>query len=676
MAESNKIKIIQGKKVRRRSIRDKLLIGFVVQILFSIFLGAFGAIKLHEISARNQSLYSTYLTTVNEAYTIKQDLLEIDITSQQLIINLDDSMNSQSPTLDTRIAEVDDLLANLTSNSSSLNEQQGVTKIQMEWNIYKQNIQSFESFVTASDNAQAKSQLTKVSSSEKNVNEMVDAYITGQLTDAKATFEASYKGYQTSIIIMIIVCSIIMIAGIFIALYFSGWIAKTTRNFAKISTGLSVGDLNQHVVEKTNDEFGDLATSYTQMIHYFNNIKSITESIAENDLTVEIKPLSENDSLGNALLHMTNNLKQIMGQINDVGMNLGSASKQLAAASTQTGQASEQIAQTIQQVATGITQQSDSMTRAVSSIEQMDRAIEGVAKGAQEQSKGISQVSALTNKLDDAIDLATQSAEAQTENSEKTLSVGKETASSVAKTIESMHVIQEKVGQTARKVAEMGVHSDQINSIVETIEDISSQTNLLALNAAIEAARAGEQGKGFAVVADEVRKLAEKSSVSAKEIAQLIEGIRNSVVETSHAMQVSAETVAAGVEMANVSGETAKQILTIAESGQQTMQKIFSATQVMKSTSSDLVNAMDSVSAVIEENTASTEEMSAGGSQINQMIENMASVSEENSAAVEEISASTIEMSSQIEQVAESAESLANLAEELENLVKSFKLKA
>lgn len=220
----------------------------------------------------------------------------------------------------------------------------------------------------------------------------------------------------------------------------------------------------------------------------------------------------------------------------------------------------------------------------------------------------------------------------------------------------------------------MGQRSDQIGAIVEAIDDIASQTNLLALNAAIEAARAGEHGKGFAVVADEVRKLAEKSAGATKEIGGLIKAIQQTVAEAVQAMNDSTREVDLGVERANEAGAALSNILDASETVNQQVESIAVAAQEMHSATEALTNAMDSVSAVVEENTASTEEMSASSSQFSLAIENIASISEENSAATEEVNAAAEEMSAQVEEVTASAQALNNMAMDLQQMVTRFKL--
>lgn len=353
---------------------------------------------------------------------------------------------------------------------------------------------------------------------------------------------------------------------------------------------------------------------------------------------------------------------------------LMSVSGTLTASSRSSGEATKQIAATIQQVATGITQQTDGITKTSTSVEQMNRAIDGVARGAQAQAAAIHKATLVTSHIRSAIEQVTSNAQIVTHDSAEAANYSRDGATTVQETIAGMELIRAKVGLSTTKVEEMGKRSQEIGSILETIEDIASQTNLLALNAAIEAARAGEQGKGFAVVADEVRKLAEHSSLATKEIAKLIKNIQGTVNEAVEAMRASSNEVEAGVGRANSAGIALNNILAAVESVYKQAEEAGHAAAKANTAAAELAEAVDSVSAVVEENTTSTEQMAANSSDLIQSIENIASVSEENSAAIEEVSASTEEVTSQVEAVSTSAESLMEIAEQLSQVVSRFKL--
>ncbi len=379
-------------------------------------------------------------------------------------------------------------------------------------------------------------------------------------------------------------------------------------------------------------------------------------------------------NVSNSFQQMTTNFRNVLLDVHSNANEVGASSSKLALTASQAGLATAQIATTVQQVAKGITQETDSISRTAQSVEQMSRAIDGVARGAQDQTASVTKAAEITSDISKTIAQVAGNAQSVTKDSADAAEAARLGAKTVSETVKGMERIKIKVSLSAQAVTEMGARSDQIGTIVETIEDIASQTNLLALNAAIEAARAGEHGKGFAVVADEVRKLAERSSLATKEIAGLIKGIQKTVSEAVKAMDEGGKEVENGVRLANESGDALGAILKAAEAVYRQAEEAGKGAAQMSSASNQLVAAVDGVSAVVEENTAATEEMAAGTAEVTRAIENIAAVSEENSAAIEEVSASAEEMSVQVDEVTAAAQLLADMAHALQKAISAFTL--
>jgi methyl-accepting chemotaxis protein len=464
--------------------------------------------------------------------------------------------------------------------------------------------------------------------------------------------------------------------------FLSGKIAAPIKQMAQaLETIGKYGDLtgNMSVDARKRSlgmggEVGQMGQGFVALEAFLKEKAQVASSVAQGDLSVTVTPLSEKDEFGRTFALMIANLRQLVGQVADTAANVGSASGQLSAAAEQAGQATNQVAATIQQVAQGTAQQTEGVAKAAGMVEQVARAIDGVASGAQEQATAVNSAMGTTTQMATVIQHVASSAQAQAKGSAEAMRNTRAGVQTVEETIKGMASIKAKVDLSAQKVQEMGQRSHQIGVIVETIDDIASQTNLLALNAAIEAARAGEHGKGFAVVADEVRKLAEKSAAATKEIAGLIRGIQETVTDAVKAMADGTAEVETGVARANEARQALVNIQQTAEDSNRYGEEIAAAAQQMAASSELLVRAMETVSAVVEENTASTEEMAAGSSEVTGAIEGIASVSEENSAAVEEVNAAAEEMSAQVEEVSASAQSLSAMAQELLQLTTRFKL--
>jgi methyl-accepting chemotaxis protein len=480
--------------------------------------------------------------------------------------------------------------------------------------------------------------------------------------------------------IQILIAAVVFILGVAICFIMISSTTKPLSLIVKAGDGLAIGDTSvgsdaqSQAIMGRKDEFGDLANCFHNIIASQKQMAAAFEKMANGDLTIEFKPRSEKDTMGIAFVKMLNDLKGLMKKLTNTAKGLTEASAQLAKASEQAGQATQQIAATSQQVAKGASEQSSALQETTRAIDQLSTAIEQISKGAQEQSKGIEKTLGTAKEVAEAANKATSEALDASKSSAESAKVAKNGAAMVQQTVEGMGKIREAIGFTSQKITKLGEQSAEIDKIVATIDDIAAQTNLLALNAAIEAARAGEQGRGFAVVADEVRKLAERSLKATKEIADLIIGIQNGVNDAVKAMEDSTSYVENGYKMASDSGKSMVEILKYAEGVGQGVENISVATNRLSKLGDDLLKVMEEISSVVEENTAATEQMAASSDQVSKSIESVAGVAEENGAATQEVSASAEEMSAQVEEVVASAQSLSAMADELSKAVSVFRL--
>ncbi|MFA6312547.1 MAG: methyl-accepting chemotaxis protein [Sterolibacterium sp.] len=293
--------------------------------------------------------------------------------------------------------------------------------------------------------------------------------------------------------------------------------------------------------------------------------------IADGDLTIQLAVApGDNSSLLWTIGEMQSNLRKTITQSRQAADQVADAARSLAASSQQVSQSSSQ--------------QSEAAASMASAVEQVTVSISHVADSA-----------------NSARGLAEETGELSTEG--KGL---------VQNTIGEINKIAESVTRSSDVIKTLGDQSNQISGIVNVIKEIADQTNLLALNAAIEAARAGEQGRGFAVVADEVRKLAERTTSSTKEIATMIDAVQLGTQSAVNQMEDGRDQVSEGVQMAARTGDSIARI---------------------QAASHHVMDAIQDISNALREQTS-------GGEQIAKNVEKIAQMTEENSAAVGEVSQS------------------------------------
>ncbi|MFJ7736297.1 methyl-accepting chemotaxis protein [Lysinibacillus sp. NPDC097287] len=355
-----------------------------------------------------------------------------------------------------------------------------------------------------------------------------------------------------------------------------------------------------------------------------NPIKAVIEKIsamAEGDISQPPLPERMHDEIGllvKSANTLNSKLHDILSSINEVSENVAANSEELAQSSVEVKTGAEQIAVTMLELAGG----SESQANSASDLAQI---IETFKVNVQQAT-------------DEGTDLEGHSKEVL-----QLTTTGQQLMNS---STQQMFAIDRIVQEAVAKVEGLNTQSQEISKLVSVIDNIANQTNLLALNAAIEAARAGEQGKGFAVVADEVRKLAEQVSFSVTDITSIVARIQNETVGVTTSLQTGYEEVKKGTEqITDTSG---------------TFENIAAAVNNMFSNIQGITGNLNGIATTTV--------------QINRAIDEIAAVSEQSAAGVQQTSATIEQTVGTMEEVANSTEQLAIMAENLNNQVRQFKL--
>lgn len=300
--------------------------------------------------------------------------------------------------------------------------------------------------------------------------------------------------------------------------------------------------------------------------------------------------------------------------------------------------------ETAQMVASEAGQVSGSVEQATSSIEQISSAIQQIAGGTQGQAHQLNETLQVMRELSAAVQQIAANSQTAYTASQNAFELAGNGAEEVEKAVQKMNQIYETVTDSAVVVKTLNERSEQIGEIVNVITSIADQTNLLALNAAIEAARAGEHGRGFAVVADEVRKLAEGSAKAAQQIGELIKVTQEETSKAVNAMVIGSKEVEEGVVIA-------------------------SQAQVALS---EIVETVNKTVRMVQEISAAAQQQSKGITQVVQAVDNVNNIAYQVSVAIQQVSASTQQQMTVNEQINANALRVAKFAEELKERIGKF----
>ena len=390
--------------------------------------------------------------------------------------------------------------------------------------------------------------------------------------------------------------------------------------------------------------------------------------------------LRRRDELGDmamALGRMQQAMQATVAAVKEAVAGVSEAGSALAEAATGSEQARNAIStafeRTLTDVQAATDQQQERIGAAKDAVNELVNAVDQITRAASHQADEVNQAAEVVTEVGRQADQVADGIQRLTRAVERVSEAGTTGQSTVESVIGGIQVANDYVSRALGEVQELSSRSQAIGTILQEITAIASQTNLLALNAAIEAARAGEAGRGFAVVADEVRKLADRSVQSTQEISRILAAVQSGIQTVTHAMEQGAGAASEGASRASQAHEALREIMQAVEACSAEAQRIQEAAEALRAGHATLGSTFHDLAAVAEENSASAEEISASGATVRAAIRELDSLAMANFAAIQGVGGDLEKISHEIERMVAATQRLSEVNLTLERSVSTLK---
>jgi len=466
----------------------------------------------------------------------------------------------------------------------------------------------------------------------KNSNDAIDVADTENRKLLDERRKSDETAATATIIVSLLSTLLALSLGVVIAYRTARGITQPLNNLMNVARGIgNTGDLDHNIDLTRDDEIGELARTFHKMVTYLKEMAGISEAIAGGDLSVDVKPRSTHDTLGNAFSRMVEGLAGLVRSVRDASSQVASASNQVAGASDDAAKIGLQASSAIDEV--------------TSTMHEMSVNVQNMVKSTQVQASSVSETSASIDQMVASIQRVADTAKVLLDISNRSREEVHNGIGTMEKATDGLNRINTTINSSGEIIGALGQRADDIGKIIEVIDDLAEQTNLLALNAAIEAARAGEHGLGFAVVADEVRKLAEKSAQSTKEISELIQSIQKEARKAVENMDRSTTIVNEGLELGGELNAALRKISNVVTEVYKFAQEIGAATNEQSHGSSQIARATTRLNEITHEINSAVEEQASGAQAVVKAMERMRELVQSSTSGSTELAASSEQMS-------------------------------
>jgi methyl-accepting chemotaxis protein len=432
---------------------------------------------------------------------------------------------------------------------------------------------------------------------------------------------------------------------LFFMLLLGGLIFFLTRRFLQpleavtaAANRLAQGDFSVEIKSRSNDEAGQAARALQDVTVYLREMSQVAERIAAGDFSVHIQPRSSADRFGVTFQNMferTSRLVQtqqerdrlqrsimkLLDEVSEVAN--GDLTAEAEVTADATGAIADAFNFMIAELRAIIGRVKETGEQVDASASQIQRRTEMLVQRSEEQSAKLNQLSDALEQMSAAMQKIAQETGASVRVSDDALANAKQGANAIGKNISAMKRLSSRVQETAGRIKRLGERSQEISAIVKIIRDLAQRTSVLALNASIQAAAAGQQGRGFVAVAEEVEKLAERSAVASKQIDALTKAIEGETNEAVESMETTVKEVAVGVKLTDEVGEALMQIEAVTHQLSNINHTIAIAARQQAQTSEDISGSVKVVAGVSQTTAAGMRESAASVRQLAEWTHNL-----------------------------------------------------